>query len=503
MQGIIDFLSNLDLQHFLQTSSHMLQTNPLGFLWWLFSGGGWILFALPAPFIVWFGYMNFVQGRWHKTIKYELLAIDIPKENEQSIKAVEQMFFQFWTIYLGKNLIEKYIKGMFQLALSFEIVSIDGYVQFLVRTPRQHRDHVEAAIYAQYPDAVVTEIEDYTEGLPTQFPNDTYKWWGTEFVQVKNPAYPIRTYPHFEHQLAQKITDPMAATLEAMSKLQKGEQVWIQFVCTPLKHNWHEQYRSAVNKLIGAKKASKPPGFFRTQLAEMSKEIVGQASGSPYGPAGEQAGGQDQPNQMLYLTPGERNALEGMEIKLSKPGFAVKMRVLYVAEIDKYAVSRGIGPVFGGLNQFTTLDMNAMGLGKHTTTHVDYFFEKTRSNRRRRLLMANYKGRSQSEGEGSGMIMNTEELASLYHFPVTEVAAPGVSRIDTKRVAPPDELPEEMAASLESVLEDEEDELASIQDLAAGSETQLPGIEEVSAQPAESKQQPPEDPSVPPSNLPF
>lgn len=481
MQSFIDFLLKLQLSNFLDTAGELIRTNPFAFLWWLFSGGGWVFFVIPIPFILKFAYMNYIWGRWHSKIKYTLLAIDIPKENEQSIQAVEQMFYQFWTIYLGKNLIEKYIEGQFQLAISFEIVSIEGYTQFLIRTPEQHRDHVEAAIYAQFPNAEITEVEDYTKGIPDKYPNDEYDIWGTEFVQANNPAYPIRTYPFFEHQLAQKYVDPMAGILEAMSKIGRGEQIWMQLVVTPLKHDWHEKYRSFVKKLIGAKNSAKQTGYVRQMLGGFAREISDQVSGVASGEQIKKNVAEDPPTQMLYLSPGERSAVEQVEMKLSKPGFNTKFRVIYIAKKDVFNVTRGIGPIFGGLNQFTNLGLNTMVPGKHTITNIDYFFKKIRKARRQRLLMKNYKGRVQSAGEGLGMVFNTEELASIYHFPVTEVEAPGFKRIETKRGQAPIELPEEVEATLEDIDDENESDLADV------------GPREVSES----------DKVAPPENLPF
>lgn len=446
-----------DFSSFLAEANFLLHTNPVKLLWFLFSSGGWVLFAVPLPFIAHYAYMNFIQAKWHATVKYYLLAVDIPQENEQSTRAVEHLFYQIWSVYNPPNLIGKYLKGEFQLAVSFEIVSIDGYVQFLIRVPENSRDHVEAAIYAQYPNAEVKEVEDYTESVPSRFPNDKYQMFGTEFVQAKNPAYPIKTYPLFEDSTELRFADPMSAILEALSKIQKGEQVWIQLVATPLSHDWASDYQSAVQKLMGAKMASKGPGALRTQLGALGSEMFGQLGGGTPG-AAPSAGPSEPPNQMLYLSPGDRTSLELMQIKLSKPGFAVKFRAIYIAEKEKYNPARGISSVFGGINQFNSLSLNMFKLGGAMTTYVDYFFVKRRTDRRRRLLMEQYKARSQSEGQGNGVILNTEELATLYHFPITTVVAPGLKRKESKRAGPPVELPEE---ALSGVLapEDEDDGL--------------------------------------------
>jgi len=131
---------------------------------------------------------------------------------------------------------------MFQLAMSLEIVSIGGYTQFIIRVPITHKDIVEAAIYAQYPKAEISEVEDYAErhkGLT--FPSEERDLWGTEFVCGKPSPYPIRTYPSFEHTLTQQFADPMAQILEVFNKINKDEELWMQIIITPIKEGWKKK----------------------------------------------------------------------------------------------------------------------------------------------------------------------------------------------------------------------------------------------------------------------
>ena len=126
-------------------------------------------------------YMDYIQNKYAATVKWTLLAIDVPQENLQSVKAVEQIFAALWPLYESRNLKDKYIAGKFQLSYSLEIVSIGGYTQFLIRTPSTHKDLVEAAVYAQYPKAEIFEVEDYTQRYKNlQFPNDKIDLWGSD-----------------------------------------------------------------------------------------------------------------------------------------------------------------------------------------------------------------------------------------------------------------------------------------------------------------------------------
>jgi hypothetical protein len=78
------------------------------------------------------------------------------------------------------------------------IVSIDGKVHFFIRTPTRMRDLVETQIYAQYPQAKVVEVDDYTLHVPQYSKNGDWNMWGCEFNKMKEDFLPIRTYRDME-----------------------------------------------------------------------------------------------------------------------------------------------------------------------------------------------------------------------------------------------------------------------------------------------------------------
>ena len=183
----------------------MLYLDPQVLVWRVFIWFGWIPIAITLLWgfkEIWLVYR---RGLWAKeNADFILLAIDIPRENRQSVKAVENLFTYIAGAHGSVNLLEKYWDGKWQLYFSFEIVSIEGYTQFLIYTPVNFRDLVESAVYSQYPDAEITEVDDYTSGYPTSYPDENYDLWGGEFILAKNDMLPIKTYPEFEHQFGKE-----------------------------------------------------------------------------------------------------------------------------------------------------------------------------------------------------------------------------------------------------------------------------------------------------------
>ncbi len=406
-------------------------------LWRFFVDGGWIVVVASFLLILWEYRMLRLKKRYIDSTKFILLAIDVPREVEPNLKAIEHIYSQFAGIYSTPNFIEKYVKGQVQLYISLELVSIGGYIQFIIRTPEKYRDLVESAFYAQYPEAEITEVEDYTKDIPNKFPNDKYELLGSGISFNKPNPYPIKTYVAFEHSLSQQLADPMAGLLEILSKLKQGEQMWIQMVIRPKgKEEWVNEAKQIVNKIIGEKKDAKPMFGAVGAITKGTYETV---TASLFEPAAEEKAQPNQPkNWMMQLTPGEKATVEAIQMKVAKKAYETKFRYVYVAEKELVNKGLGINAFFGALNQFTAIDLNSFRPDSRTFTKTNYIlFKKMRFSLKQRQLIKNYKDRQ----PGKGIVLNTEELASVFHFPTLTVKAPLVRKIDSKRGEPPTSLP--------------------------------------------------------------
>lgn len=401
-----------------------------------------VLFFLVKIFF-WF-YLPGKQKKYIDSFDYTLLAIDIPKENYQSPKAVESIFSALMGSYSGPTKKDYYFKGSVQLSFSFEIVSIEGYIQFLIRTPVIFRDLVEAAVFAQYPNANIIEVEDYVQSVPQKWPDENYKFWGAELSMIQEDLYPIKTYPFFEHSLSQELKDPMANLLETMSRLGSGEQSWIQIVITPTMPDWRERGKKLVKKLIGEKYEHKKTIMERLTdpilhlLGFAADVIVVKAEGSS-----EQA--KPEPvNNLMNLTPGEQNVLTAIQTKLSKIGFWTKIRFIYIGDKTVFSAARGVSGFFGAFSQFNSIDLNGFKPHKQNKTTASYFFTKRRIATKQNRLIREFRERiGKTGGSSQPFILNIEELATLWHFPDIQVKAPLVKKTEAKRAEPPVSLPTE------------------------------------------------------------
>lgn len=426
-----------------------LMDKPLPEMYWtIFVYGGWI----PVVWILWYGFsqmwLNSRQEKYAPTISYTLLAVSIPRMNEQSPKAVEHMFTHLAGTFSSPNFKEKWFQGKFTPSFSFEYASIDGYTQFIIRTPVQFRDLVEAAIYSQYPDAEVAEVADYAQGVPHDYPNPEWDCWGTEFTLAKPSAYPIRTFSEFEHSLSGELKDPLSSLLETLSRLKKGEQVWIQILVTPRDQEWTKESLALTDKLKGRPPKKKPTPMWQS-MTEESFSIVTAGISQIVGVGGE---GEKKPekkedNKVMNLSPGERKMLEQIELKASKTGFGVKIRFVYVGKRSAFRKGPMISMVRGALGLFGSLDGNSLKNYGKAAPKTDYFWQRWSAEEKKTTIIKRFASRS---GDGAErFVLNSEELASLWHFPQILIKAPLLKKVESRKVEPPfsiplapDELPE-------------------------------------------------------------
>lgn len=415
----------------------------LGVVWSSFAAYWWII-APPVLFFIFRDiWLIYIRDRYVANIKWVTLEVKVPREIMKTPKAMEQVFAGLGAMQSGGNLIDKWWKGKVQEWVSFEIVGWHAMTRFFIHTPQGFKNLVEAQIFAQYPEAEILEVEDYVNLAPLEVPGKDYDLWGTELIFEKDNAFPIRTYPEFEETQEEKRFDPMSALAEAGSHLKDNEAIWVQFLLKPAAKEWKEKGQESVDKLIGKKKPPKPLGFLTMFILFFGEWISGlwrallfldppekSVLDSPSKSEGAET-------KMQFLSPGEKSVVEKVEQKLSKFGFSCTIRILYWGKRDEFSRSN-ISATLSYFRQFNTLNMNALKPNKEVTPSIDYWMKAQREFSRKVALWASYRGRVFSL---KPIVLNAEEIATLYHYPTVFVGSPTVYRIESKKGGPPPTLP--------------------------------------------------------------
>ena len=413
----------------------------LGAWWWLF-----FPFALfPMARFLWLWWRMEVFDTYNP---YMFLELRFPRQVLRPIKTMENVFSGFWQLYDPANSREKWFEGKYQLRITLEIVSIEGMIHFYLRFPRASRKLIESAIYSQYQDAELTEVEDYTKNVPQDIPNKEWDLWGTSYMLEKPDVYPIKTYSKFFEESMmtpeEKRMDPMALLMEGLTTLGPGEQMWIQIVLRPIsqvEYKYHGLGKKIVDVLVRRPKPADES--LRGQLQAAGNLLI--TGAVPTSPVVHEV----IPPEMK-LTPGERVIVSAIEEKIAKYGFLASMRFIYLAKRENY-FSPAKATVMSFFSQLSTWNLNNLRPLRPTITKVHtilfWFLDARLVFTRKRRLFRNYTRRLPPffPDVMRGMyLLNTEELATVFHIPSElTVTTQAVQRVETKKGQAPPIIPQE------------------------------------------------------------
>ncbi|MGB7957771.1 MAG: hypothetical protein WCF77_02925 [Minisyncoccia bacterium] len=399
----------------------------------------WIVLPLIVLFIFWDFWVFYLHVRFVKAISWKLLEIKVPKNVLKTPKAMEQIFAAAHAPYTyGIVPFDKYWKGKEEWFMSFELIGHAGESHFYLRLPKDFQHMMESAIYAQYPEAEITEVDDYLDHFPEVLPNEELDVSGFEEM-LKNANYlPIRTYLAFEDPTEERRLDTIAPIMEVMSKLKDDEQVWYQLVIRPTGEDFKKEGEGKINQLLGIESKEKKGGLFAGFGPGVT---LGEVVRAPFEHPGESKKKEEKQNFMRFIiTPGEKDVTEAIEEKISKIAFETTPRFLFLTKqgnSDPGVVSA----LHGFVRQFNTQNLNSLRPNSVKTTAsyaVRGMFKKTRIRWRKRMIYEDYRNISPSDKKS---VLNIEELATIYHFPIAAVSTTELEKIPSRRGSPPAGVP--------------------------------------------------------------
>jgi len=336
---------------------------------------------------------------------YVLKRLMVPKNNEKTPAAADLFFSALHGIFDYSS--------RYQPSVSFEIVSINKFIQFYFYAPKYLEQFIEGQIYAQYPAVEFTAAEDYASKLVGE-----RTVLATDLLTMKADVYPIKTFQNFD-------VDPMSGITSILSQLDGNEELWIQVCVTPVGEAWQKKSIGYVNAMRAGRDPNEP------MWKAFAKGVVGfmQAASKP-----PEAGGGSA--QAPELSGPLQEALKAVETKTTKLGFETKIRIVAHSH-DKIQAKRRLDTAVAAFKQYNLPSMNGFIGGNilEGETAVDLY-------------------RSRALGPRS-YIFNTEELASIYHLPGENVETPSMDWAGSRKGEPPQNLPiviDEKEASDSSVI---------------------------------------------------
>lgn len=292
------------------------------------------------------------------------------KDFREQISIMEQLLASLKSLY--SSTLMGWLFG--QEYLSLEYIAHKSEIYFYIVVPRRAKLMVEKQIIGFYPDAFIEETSEINifEGRSVVR--------GEIMKLKKGEQFPIRTYQKLE-------SDSMNAILSALGKLNEDESGVVQILMRPVDDDWQDHIKKMIRK---SEKKGSHHGISWNPLVWIGGLIT-----------------------ILTRDPGEEKPQaesekeedpiddEGlMKEKVKKTGYAVTIRILTTGN-DEHQVYAELQNIISAFSQFNSPAYNRFKPVKRKSLS---------------LLIQHYIFRQFAWWQKSPT-MNSEELATLFHFP--------------------------------------------------------------------------------------
>ena len=321
--------------------------------------------------------------------------------NEEAISSATVMYSIIASTLKKKGLDSK-IYG--QRYFSFDIITLDGFVKYYAVVPAVLEETIKQAIVSSYPTARLEEADEeiiFRDGTTADMIS------GGEFELKKEAAYPIATYEDSKW-------DAQTAILNAFAKAKAGEGMAVQILFRPADPKWTKKSEQIANDIKEGKKWS--GSNLPMRILHLFIDVIK----APF----------EVPDEHKYdeadksLSQPKQEEIAAIENKAKFPGFEVLIRVI-ASTTTKQRSEALVGGVVASFSQFDSPAFNGFKYNinkKSDQLASDYIFH-------------NFPMRNK------GCILNTVELASIFHLPSqSSIPSSGVERQQTKQVDGPAKL---------------------------------------------------------------
>ncbi len=331
---------------------------------------------------------------------------DPAKEEKEMIAVAEQIFATLG--HVERRDFTTFLQG--HESISFEIVSIDKKISFIINCPARLQDLVEKQIHAQYPNAQIDSV------LPPRIVRQGSVTAGVELTLQKKFLFPIKTYKNME-------SDPLNALANSMSKLSEEEASAIQLIISPAPLGWRSKVLKRARHIQRGGEVEMHHNsvlkIFHWLFALMD-DMMNSAHKSRSRPEMPSAGGADSKNPYRQLTPMQQDAVKKLEEKSGKNGFECNLRIIVSSRSQAQSASH-MRNILSAFMQFSQAPFNGFRTMRKMQVKVvrDYIYRTMNQKWRKK------------------MIMNTEECASIFHFPTKFNQTPNIKWLTAKRAPAP------------------------------------------------------------------
>lgn len=325
---------------------------------------------------------------------------------KEEIGAMEQLLSSLSSIKDTRSLVNRLVYGSPNITFEIANSAKSEEIVFYMALPKKYKESVEKQIHSFFPNAVLEKVSDYNIFFPGSVTC-------ASVLKLKNKyTLPIKTYEKLE-------IDPLNAMANALSRLETvSEGAALQIVLKPAGTAWRSKGIHIAHQMQQGKRLSDVQAHPMLKVGrEMTSAFHGALSSS-------QEPGMKKEDKPVQLTPEEQELVKGIEGKSSKIGFHVNIR-LVASAATKERAQMILGQLENAFTQYENGNINCFKIAKRMNKDIAY----------------NYIFRNFQEDES--VILNTEEIASIFHLPISVTEAPKIKWLKSNAAAPPLNIPEE------------------------------------------------------------
>lgn len=346
----------------------------------------------------------------NRSLNMALFLVTLPKEvkeenkeNEKNEKELISIMEQFYAT-LAK-LDNSVLYGPSHISFEIAVEAASQNISFYIVVSRKFEHHIEKQVHSFYPSAQIERVEDYNIFMPDSAVS------AKAITLAKDYIFPLRTYQNLEY-------DPLNNLTNTLSKLPFGEGAAVQILLKPIAGGWKHRAFSFARQIQknGLAKASFDQNWLRQILKFINPKTIKK---NPDGSIRQE--------EPARITPLDEEAIKLVEGKASKIGFSANIRI--IAAAPELVRAQGIvAEIERAFSQFNSPNFNSFKAIKQGMS----------SSRFNKNLIYDFIFRN-FDNSGA-MILNTEELASIFHFPTVVLETPKVKWLAAKNAPPPSDI---------------------------------------------------------------
>lgn len=325
--------------------------------------------------------------------RFEKKEDGIKLDFKQLVGKASQLYSSF-THLKSKGKIDVWLNGYPRIVFEIASPSNEEEIGFYIAVPKDFELEAQKAIHGSYPEAKIEKVpQDYTIFTSG---NEVS---ASSVLLEENSYLPVRTIDEFD-------ADPLGQIASSLSKVPHYKGATVQIAITPVEHSWYKWG----TEIIGEMKKGK-------SLKEAMRLRPNLPPVIPPTPEQEQKKKEERTV--------DNDLVEAISKKISRPAFYTNIRLVASAPTEGEADSivRELEQPF---SQFLLPKLNGFRIYKIPVAKM-------------RKFLFDFSFRNYTKH--SSIVLNADELASIFHFPYPGFEIPGLKLSTSKEVPLPPSLP--------------------------------------------------------------